>query len=63
MRTNKTIRAERFPDEIRAVLENGHRVELVPTKDGVRALRVRKDEIKTTRANIHEDNRETRWED
>lgn len=38
--TAETIRA------IEATLSKGERVELIPTRDGVKALRVRREEIK-----------------
>lgn len=35
-----------------SVLKKGDRVELIPNKDGIRVLRVRRDEVKSKRSNL-----------
>lgn len=40
------IKAEQFPEPARSVLAKGDRVELIPVKDGVKVVRVRREEVK-----------------
>ena len=35
--------------EIKRILQNGDRVELIPVKDGVKVMQIRRKEIRTTK--------------
>lgn len=36
-----------FPVEIQKILDKCHRVELIPVKDGVKAIHIKREEIKS----------------